>query len=253
MTHSTGLALITGATAGLGAEFARQLAARGNDVILVARDRQRLEATATELRALGVLVEVHAADLLTADGVAGVAKRLAATENPVTILVNNAGYGLAEPFERNTVDAEVDNLHLLVEVPLRLTHAALDQMLPRRAGTIINVASVAGYSPRETYGASKAWLLSFTRWAHAHYRDLGVNVMAVAPGFVHTEFHARMDVSTSRVPGILWLNAPFVVRSTLRAAARGRAVIVPSVRYKFLSWVASTLPQQWVATASNGR
>lgn len=252
MTDSAGLALITGATAGLGAEFARQLAAKHYDLVLVARDVKRLEETASVLRtAHGVSVEVLSADLLSAKGLAAVEERVSSTTSPITYLVNNAGYGLRGSFEQNTVEEEADLLEILVTVPMRLTHAALSQMLPKKSGTILNVASVAGFSPHQTYGASKAWLVSFTRWAHVYYARKGVRFSAVAPGFVHTEFHARMDAPTDRVPKIMWLNAPFVVKVALRDLERGKAVSVPSVRYKVLAWLSRALPAQLVAWGAN--
>jgi short-subunit dehydrogenase len=252
MTTSRGLALITGATAGLGAEFARQLAAKGYDLVLVARDLARLEQTASTLQAQhGVRVEVLSADLLTAAGLKAVEQRVSSVTDPVTLLVNNAGYGLRGSFEQNTIDQEARLLDILVTVPMRLTHAALSQMLPKKAGTILNVASVAGFSPHQTYGASKAWLVSFTRWAHVYYERRGVRVSAVAPGFVHTEFHARMDAPTDRVPKFLWLDAPFVVRVALRDLERGKAISVPSARYKVLAWLTRALPAQLVAWGAN--
>ena len=243
-------ALITGATAGIGAEFARQLAGRGHDLVLVARNRERLEALAAELRsAYGVDAEVLPADLSRRSDVEAVERRLADPAGPVGVLVNNAGYGLRQSFEDNPVGEEQELLDVLVTAPMRLCHAALSAMLPRREGTILNVSSVAAYTPRGTYGASKAWVLSFSRWANIEYRRRGVTVTAVAPGFVHTEFHDRMRVSKGGVPAVLWLDPPYVVRKALRAADRGRAVTVPSLRYKLLVALAHVVPP---ALASKG-
>ena len=230
-----GIALVTGATAGIGAEFARQLAAAGHDLVLVARDRQRLDETAHTLRhRYDVGVEVLAADLLTAAGLAAVEVRAGASEHPIDILVNNAGFGLRDPFEANTVSAESALLELLVAVPMRLMHASLAQMLPRAHGTIINISSVAGFSPRGSYGAAKAWVLSFSRWANITYRPRGVQVTAVAPGFVRSEFHQRMQVRTGTIPSFLWLDAERLVRLALIDVARGRAVSIPTLRYKLV-------------------
>ncbi len=252
MTERAGLALITGATAGLGAEFAKQLAAKNYDLVIVARDRARLDEVAAALVAAhGIAVEVLRADLLSAEGLSAVEKRLASTESAVTYLVNNAGYGLLKPFDENDIETERDLLEILAAVPMRLTHAALSQMIPRRSGTILNVASVAGFTPRDTYGAAKAWVVSFTRWAHVHYKKRGVRVSGVAPGFVHTEFHARMNASTTRVPKVMWLDASFVVRVALRDVERGRAISIPSLRYKVLSWLSLALPAQLVAWGAN--
>jgi short-subunit dehydrogenase len=237
-------ALITGATAGIGAEFARQLAGRGYDLVLVARDATRLDERAIELRAAGVDVEVLAADLTTPEGLGAVEHRLS---RGIQYLVNNAGFGLVPPFDENDIDAEQNHLDLLVTAPMRLSHAALRAMLPRGSGTIVNIASVAGYTPRGTYGAAKAWVLSFSRWANIHYRPRGITVTAVAPGFVHTEFHERMNVDKSTVPSFLWLTADHLVRVALRDVDRGKAVSVPSLRYKFVVGLSKVLPARVVA------
>src|SRR5215218_2320224 len=229
------LALVTGATSGLGLEFAAQLAGSGHDLVLVARNGARLADRARELHGrYGVDVQVIAADLAEHAGLARVEARVSATKRPVSVLVNNAGHGLLRPFELNTVAEEEDLLNVHVRAPLRLLHAALPQMLARRQGIILNVASVAAYTPRGTYSAAKTWLVSFTRWANWQYRRRGITVTAVAPGFVHTEFHQRMGAQKERVPRVLWLDPPRVVRSALRAAERGKAVTVPSIRYKVI-------------------
>ncbi|KQT74464.1 SDR family NAD(P)-dependent oxidoreductase [Microbacterium sp. Leaf436] len=249
MTRS---ALITGASSGLGAEFARQLAARGADVVLVGRNCEALEAVAADVRAAhGVGVEVVVADLLDDDAVALVERRVAAG---VDILVNNAGFGLDLAFDENAVDDEVRHLRLHVEVALRLTHAALPAMLARGSGRIVNVASVAGFVPRGTYGAAKGWLISFSRWANVAYRKRGVSVTAVCPGFVHTNFHERLGLPPGEegVPPGMWLTATDVVREGLRDAARGRAVSVPSLRYKALVAASRLLPDGLVVRAAAG-
>jgi short-subunit dehydrogenase len=247
----TRIALITGATAGLGAEFATQLAAQGCSLVLVARDRDRLEATAAQLaEKFRVAVEVLQADLLTESGLAAVEQRLAEAGQPVDVLVNNAGFGLVTTFHESPIEDELRHLDLLVAVPMRLSHAALGQMVPRRSGTIINVASVAGYTPRGTYGAAKAWVLSFSRWANIHYGRSGITVTAVAPGFVHTEFHQRMKARTDNIPKGLWLTADRVVADALRGAARGKAVTVPTFRYKVIVALTRLLPSRLVAAGA---
>lgn len=244
-------AVITGASSGLGAEFARQLAARGADLVLVARDRVALDAVAADVRDRhGVGVEVLVADLLDPDALAVVERRLAAGE--VDVLVNNAGFGLDLAFEKSDVDTEVRHLRLHVEVAMRLTRAALAPMLSRGSGRIVNVASVAGFVPRGTYGAAKGWLISFSRWANVMYRPRGVTVTAVCPGFVHTNFHERLGLPPGRegVPDRLWLDAASVVREGLRDAARGRSVSVPSWRYKALVAGSRLLPDSLVVRAA---
>ncbi|AJT42463.1 SDR family NAD(P)-dependent oxidoreductase [Psychromicrobium lacuslunae] len=237
MSPNTQRALITGATAGLGAEFAQQLAAKHYQLVLVARNTERLEAKAVRLRQdFGVEVEVISADLQDQRGIDLVVKRLERTVQPVTTLVNNAGFGLTKSFEENTVQEESDHLQLLVTTPMLLMHAAIPGMLARGEGKIINVASVAGFIPRASYGACKAWLISFSRWANVHYSARGVGVTAVCPGFVHTEFHQRMNASTSGIPNWMWLNPDRVVREGLADAAAGKSVSVPSKRYKALTF-----------------
>lgn len=255
-TDSRGVALVTGATAGIGAEFARQLAARGHDLVLVARDEQRLAAFAAELSAAhGIGIEVLTADLLDPHALARVEERVAAPDEPVDYLVNNAGHGLSGEFDENGVDDEVRLLEILATVPLRLTHAALSQMLPRRSGTVVTVASVAGFLPLGSYGAAKSWAITFSRWANAYYRSSGVTVAAVAPGFVRTEFHERMRVSRESIaPRWLWLDAERLVRSALRDADRGKAVSVPTLRYRAIVGLAVAFrPLLMVAVARRGR
>ncbi|WP_341210511.1 SDR family NAD(P)-dependent oxidoreductase [Microbacterium proteolyticum] len=250
----TRTALITGASSGLGAEFARQLAVRGADVVLVARDREALAAVADGIRAVSrSRVEMLPADLLDDDDRAAVEARLAVG---VDVLVNNAGFGLDLAFEKNDIADEVRHLRLHVEVAMRLTHAALPAMLDRGGGRIINVASVAGFVPRGTYGAVKGWLISFSRWANVVYGPRGVTVTAVCPGFVHTNFHERLGLPPGQegVPNRMWLDAGTVVREGLRDAARGRSVSIPSLRYKAIVAVSRLLPDGVVVrAASRGR
>jgi short-subunit dehydrogenase len=241
-------ALITGATAGLGAEFARQLAEQGHRVVLVARDAGRLAATAAELEnRYGSAAETIAADLTDDAGIAAVVARLADPARPVEILVNNAGIGLLRSFEDNDIAEEKRHLKLHVETAMELTHAALQGMLARQSGRIINVASVAAFLPRGTYSAAKAWLLSFSRWANMAYAARGVQVTAVCPGFTHTEFHDRMGMDKTVAPRWMWLEARQVVSEALSDNAKGKAVSIPSRRYKVLTSVSRVLPSRLVA------
>jgi short-subunit dehydrogenase len=243
-------ALVTGATAGLGAEFARQLAASGTNLVLVARDMDKLDDSAARLRSeYGIAVEVLSADLETESGAQAVAHRLRSGTPAVDLLINNAGYGLRGRFDRNSPQQELDHLRILVTSPMELMHAALGPMLQRGSGVILNVASVAGFVPRGTYGACKAWLISFSRWANVEYGPEGVSVTAVCPGFVNTEFHQRMGVSKKTIPGWLWLQPERVVREGLAAAAAGRAVSVPSRRYTVAAFVSRFLPARLGAYA----
>lgn len=245
-------ALITGASAGLGEEFARQLAGRGADLVLVARSAAPLERLAADLRdAHGVAVDVLTADLVVADDVQRIVDRIADPEHSIDLLVNNAGFGLPLHFADNDIDDEVRHLRIHVEAPMRLMHAALRSMRGR-GGRIINVASVAGFISRSTYSACKQWLIGFSRWANAEYAADGVTVTAVCPGFTHTTFHERMGLAPGHegIPAIGWLNAPDVVREGLRDAARGRAVSIPSLRYKFVVALTKVLPASLTARAA---
>jgi len=236
-------ALVTGPTAGIGRSFARQLAERGHDLVLVARDEARLEALAAELRAAhGVEVEVLAADLTDHDSLAAVERRLADRDRPVDLLVNNAGFGLKGRFLDNDIEVEQAMLEVLVTAVLRLSHAALGPMAERGSGGIINVSSVAAFLPRGTYSAAKAWVNSFSEWAANEYRDRGVTVTALCPGFTKTEFHERMGVSRGSAPDFMWLDADDLVRTTLRDFDKGKVFSIPSAQYKAITTLARVVP-----------
>lgn len=238
-------ALITGASAGLGAEFARQLAAQGHHLVLVARDRNRLEQTAAELQQrFGATAEVLPADLTDDGGLAAVVGRLTDATRPVGILVNNAGSSLLRDFEQNSVQEEQEQLRLHCVAPLELIHAALPGMLERGTGRIINVSSIAAFLPRGSYAAAKAWLLVFSRWANLAYGPRGVTVTAVCPGLTHTEFHDRMGMDKGAAPFWAWLSAERVVREGLADNLRGKPVSVPSKRYKAVAAAARVLPDK---------
>ncbi len=226
-------ALVTGASAGIGRAFAGGLAARGHDVVLVARNASRLEELAGELTAAhGVAADVLAADLLTDDGVTVVATRLVDPDHPVDILVNNAGFGTYGRFAELDVAREVEEVELNVVALLRLTHAALEAMERRRAGAILNIASLAAYQPNPisaTYGATKAFVHSFTHAVREEARGTGVTVMLVCPGYTHTEFHDRAGLGKSEMPEFVWQSADVVATAALRDLDRGRSVSIPGV------------------------
>jgi short-subunit dehydrogenase len=225
----TTTSLITGATAGLGHAFARRLAADGHTLVLVARDAERLEERAAELRAAhGVPVEVLPADLATEEGLARVAERARA----VDVVVNNAGFGQRGAFGAVPEADELAMLRVHCEAVLRITRAATEGMRGRGRGWVVNVASVAAFVPRGTYGASKAWVVSFTQGAARDLAGSGVRLMALCPGFVRTEFHRRAGMDTAAIPSWAWLDADRVVRAALRDLATGRVVSVPDPRYK---------------------
>lgn len=234
-------ALVTGATAGIGLEFARQLAQRGNRLVLVARDEARLAAVAEELRATyTVKVETLAADLVVPEQCALVEARLADRDRPIELLVNNAGFGLKQRFLDNSVEQEQAMLDVLVTAVLRLSHAALAPMAERGRGGIINVSSVAAFLPRGTYSAAKAWVNSFSEWAHHEYAPQGITVMALCPGFTKTEFHQRMDLR--RGDGLMWLEPEFVVRTALEDYDKSRAYSVPGAQYKAVRVLTRVIP-----------
>ena len=251
-THVS-VSLITGATAGIGHEYAVQLAARGDDLVLVARDAARLEQVAEELRrAHQVEVEVLVADLVDRDQLALVEARLADRDRPVDLLVNNAGFGLKKRFLDNTADDETAMLEVLVTAVLRLSHAALGAMAERGHGGIINVSSVAAFLPRGSYSAAKAWVNSFSEWAHLEYASRGVKVMALCPGFTKTEFHQRMQVT--RGDGFMWLETDFLVRKSLEDFEKGRAYSIPGAQYKTIIALTKAIPNRALRlTQSMGR
>ncbi len=241
-------ALITGASAGLGSEFARQLAAQGHNLVLVARDPARLEKTAMDLaRRYGIRAEVLPADLTDDAGVAAVVGRLTDPARPIEVLVNNAGTGLLNSFENNSLEDEKRHLRLHVETPMVLCHAALQGMLARHSGRIINVASVAAFANRGSYSAAKAWQVSFSRWANLAYGPRGVHVTALCPGFTHTEFHDRMGMDKSVAPHWMWLRADWVVRDGMADNARGKGVSIPTKRYKLVAAISRVLPARFTS------
>jgi short-subunit dehydrogenase len=243
MSSSTGVALVTGATAGIGLEFSHQLAGRGHDLVLVARDGARLEEVAGSLRAsYGVGVEVLVADLVDRVGLARVEARLADRDRPVDVLVNNAGFGLKNRFLDNAADEEHAMLDVLVTAVLRLTHAALGPMAERGRGGVINVSSVAAFLPRGTYAAAKAWVTSFSTWANGEYRSRGVTVTALCPGFTRTEFHQRMGAR--RGSGFMWLEPEHVVRQGLADFDKGRALSVPGRHYRVIVAATKVVPRR---------
>ncbi|MFI5529722.1 SDR family NAD(P)-dependent oxidoreductase [Kitasatospora sp. NPDC051853] len=235
--------LITGATAGIGAAFATRLAKDGRDLVLVARDAQRLSDAAAELtKTYGVEVEVLPADLATDEGITAVEDRLRATVKPVDILINNAGFGNRGAYLTVPLEQELDMLKVHVEAILRTTSAAIPGMRERGFGAVVNVASVAAFLPRGTYGATKAWVVSFTQGIARDLGGTGVRMMALAPGFTRTEFHQRAGMGTKNVPGWGWLSAERVVDEALADLARGRSLSVPGKRYKAVVAIARLLP-----------
>ena len=246
------IALITGASAGLGRSFADSLAAAGHGLVLVARDEERLAGAAGELSAKhGVEVEILPADLATADGRAAVARRLRDDRDPVEILVNNAGFAANQPFVGGSWAVERELLEVLVTAPVELTHAALPGMVARGRGAVINVSSVAAYLTSGTYSAAKAYLLTFTEAIAAELAGTGVTATALCPGLTHTELHQRAGLDMTGVPQWLWTDKDRVVAAAIAAAQQGRPVVVPGLQYKALAAAARFLPRSLVRRASS--
>ncbi|HEV2760122.1 MAG TPA: SDR family oxidoreductase [Acidimicrobiales bacterium] len=240
------VALVTGASSGIGRAIAVQLAVDGSHLIVVARRRDRLEALAEELRAAhGVKVDVLVADVTVPEQLAAVEDRLRDGAAPVDLLVNNAGAGGQGAFAEIPLEWQESQIRLNVLAPVRLTHAALEQMLPRGRGGVLNVSSIAGLQPMPnvaTYAATKAYLSSFSHALHEEVRHKGVSVTALLPGFTRTEFHDAGGMNRSIVPGPAWMSAEVVARSALRAVARGRAQCVPGLLYRVLTGISNVTP-----------
>jgi short-subunit dehydrogenase len=239
------VALITGPTAGIGAGYARRYARDGYDLVLVARDVERLKQLAGELEAetgRGGAVEILPADLADAADRDKVADRLA---RGVRVLVNNAGFGTSGEFWTEDPAQLQAQLDVNVTAVMHLTRAALPAMLDAGAGTVINVASVAGLLPGRgsTYSASKAWVVSFTEGLANGLQGTGVGVHAVCPGYVHTEFHARAGIDMTKLPSFLWLEVDDVVNESLADVAKGKVMSVPGVQYKALVSAGRMIPR----------
>lgn len=235
MTFRT--ALITGASAGLGDEFARALAAAGTDLILVARRIDRLEALAAELREKhGVKAEPLQADLSTAEGTAAVESRLAACET-LDLLVNDAGFGGRTGFVKGETADHLRMVRVHVDAAVRLTKAALPGMIGRGRGAIINLASIAAFSEFSgaMYSATKAFLVMFSVNLQDEVRRKGIVVQALCPSMTHTEFHQVAHIDKSIVPKPFWMTAASVVRISLRRLGHG-VVCVPGLKNKVIAF-----------------
>ena len=237
-------ALVTGATAGIGHAFCRELAERGHDLVIVARNRARLENVSDELRARhSISVEILAADLSKRAALRRVADRLADRDRPVDLLVNNAGFGMSKSFLKGDLADEEALLDVLCRAVLVLSHAGALSMKDRGRGAIINVSSVAGFVPMGTYSAAKAWCTAFTETLAHELAGSGVSATALCPGFTHTEMHQRANVDMSKLPKVLWLEADRVVRDALDDVAAGKVISIPGAQYKVFAGLAQMAPR----------
>ena len=238
-------ALITGASGGIGEAFARQLAKRGHDVVLVARRRERLEDLAAQLaEAHGVEAEVIEADLSEDSAVASVEERL--RRGDIDLLVNGAGFGTRGEFAVLPLARELEELDVNVRALMRLTHAALGPMVERGRGAVINVASTGAFQPvpyMATYAATKAFVLHFSEGLHEEVKGKGVTVTCLCPGPVRTDFQRVAGVNDRQVPAIAWVSVDRVVEAALKAVAARRAIVMPGLLNRVTTGAVKLMPR----------
>ncbi|MBJ7286723.1 MAG: SDR family oxidoreductase [Candidatus Nanopelagicus sp.] len=240
-------ALITGATAGIGAAYAKLLAKEGFDLVLVARDLPRLKGVAKELSKLyKIKAETIKADLTKPAQLAKVEKRLANNSKPIEVLINNAGFGLKDSFLVSNLAKEQELLDVLVTAPMRLSHAVLPGMIKRNSGSIVNVSSVASFIAGGTYSAAKSYLTVFSEYLHTELRDTNIKVSALCPGFTRTEFHARGKMKMSGLPNYMWTAVDQVVAKSWRYVKAGKVICIPGWQYMLLSSIARIAPRPLV-------
>jgi len=238
-------ALVTGATVGIGESFTRLLAQNGYNIVLVARDLPRLQERAKTLEAtFGIATTVIQADLATDAGCKTIEDFIA--NNPIDVLINNAGFGINKAFTMSQLDAEQQLLDVLVRTPMRLMHVALPGMKERDKGVIINVSSVAGWIAGGTYSASKSYLTVLSESLHTELSSTHVKVSALCPGFTRTEFHQRGRMSMKGLPAFMWLNSDKLVATAWKDAIGGKAVSVPGWQYQLLTFVMRNAPRPMV-------
>ncbi|MDB5451448.1 MAG: oxidoreductase, short-chain dehydrogenase/reductase family [Caulobacteraceae bacterium] len=247
------LALITGASAGIGAAFARILASHGYDVALTARRADRLDALAEEIGVrFGVETLTVAADLVEPDAPARILEHLADHGRTVDALINNAGYGLPGAYAASRWEDQKAFIQLMTTAPCELAHLVLPGMVERRFGRIVNVASLAGLipgSPGHTlYGASKAFLIRFSQSLHLETQNAGVHVSALCPGLTYSEFHdvnGTRERVTGATPDWLWLGSDEVAAAGYEAMEANRAVCVPGAPNKAIAAFCKLVPDDW--------
>lgn len=249
------LAVVTGASAGIGKVFCERLAARGHDLLLVARDGNRLQALKQDLeQRYQVGIEVFPADLTIDTDVSLLAETLARSPN-LGLLVNNAGFGTRGTLADASPARQEAMLQLHVMAPMRLTQAALPVLLKNNRGAIVNVSSVASFifsAQNVNYCATKAYLRVFSEGLASELAGSGVKVQALCPGFTRSEFHQRMGLDVGDIPGWMWLSAPGVVETSLAALDRGWPVVcVPGIRYKLLMLLLRFTPRRLIARVTS--
>lgn len=244
-------ALITGGTSGIGASFAKALAERGDNLILVARDADRLTRTATELsHRYGVEVETLPADLGIDADVRRVAERLEDAARPVDLLVNNAGFGVHSKLTDPDTSKHEQAIAVMIKAVLILGGAGGRAMRERGHGQIINVGSTAAFVTMGHYSAIKSWVTSYSEGLSNELRGTGVAVTALLPGWVRTEFHQRAEIKTSSLPAFLWLESDRLVADCLADVARGKVLSIPAKRYKVMMTIMRHLPRTAVRAVS---
>jgi uncharacterized protein len=244
-------ALITGGTSGIGAAFARALAERGHDLVLVARNVDRLSEMSTELKErYAISVETIVADLAVRDEVVGIAERVASVEQPIDMLINNAGFGIRARLTDADTTPQEHAIDVMIRAVLILGAAAGRAMRERGAGAIINVSSTAGFVAMGGYSAIKAWVTTYSESLANELHGSGVSVTALCPGWVRTEFHERARIKIGSIPDLLWLDPDRLVADCLKDVAAGKVISIPSKRFKALITICEHLPHRTVRAVS---
>jgi len=238
-------ALVTGATSGIGESFTRLLASNNYNLVLVARDLDRLHERAAALaEKFGIETVVLQADLSTDQGCSLIESYIA--ENEIDVLINNAGFGINKAFTVSDLQAEEDLLAVLVRTPMRLMHVVLPGMKARDKGIVINVSSVAGFIAGGTYSASKSYVTVLSESLNTELKGGNVKVCALCPGFTRTEFHQRGHMSMKGLPAFMWLNADKLVAKAWNDTLKGKAVSIPGWQYQLLTFIIRYIPRPLV-------
>jgi short-subunit dehydrogenase len=250
---ATPVAVVTGASSGIGEALARRIARDGRHLVLVARRADRLEALATELaKTHGIQAVAIPCDLMQPDGPASLVAELDRRGLEADWLVNNAGFGTFGKFHELPVERELDEIHLNVTAPVALTGLVVPGMVARRRGVVMNVASVAGFGPmglNATYSATKAFLIAFSEALAVDLDGTGVEVLCVCPGFTRTEFQEKADIDTTRVPGFAWMSADEVADQAVAAVGK-QTVLVNGFLNRMMAAGLRLAPRSLIAKAT---